>query len=247
MFLAPASRIVGIDEDSLWGVLAERLRDEGYALGPVNQGKGLATAQSTDGKHRLLLASWEVLLDRLALRTEKDGDRQACFELAELRGLAVDAIKNDDPVRDANLRRLIDNAVTHGEVSGWANTDGLTTGESEGVFWARYLLLAGAAAGLRIDYRAVKQMGKPLWLWFWDKSRNPRKSVDFDEVRGKLGELAEPGLEWLSSDTTICLPIELPVGADDKATLHAIVAEVERIAKIIRPDGPPYRCDSTTG
>ena len=63
--------------------------------------------------------------------------------------------------------------------------------------------------------------------------------MGFDEVReklGELGELAEPGLDWLSSDTDICLPIELPAGADREATLHAIVAEVERIAKIIRPE-----------
>ena len=37
-------------------------------------------------------------------------------------------------------------------------------------------------------------MGKPLWLWFWDKSSIPHLLVSFDEVREKLGELAEP--DW---------------------------------------------------
>ena len=63
LFLAPAPRIARIDKDSLWGELVERLRKAGHALGPVNQGKGLVTAKSTDGKHRLLLTSWEVLLE----------------------------------------------------------------------------------------------------------------------------------------------------------------------------------------
>ncbi len=244
MFLAPASRIVGIDEDSLWGVLVERLRRAGYALGPVNQGKALVTAKSTDGKHRLLLTSWEVLLDRLAQRTEKDGDRQACFELAELRGLACDAIKDDDPISDANLKKLITDAVKQLEESGWVNTEGLAVGGSEGVHWVRFFCLGGAITGLRIDYRAVKQTGKRLWLWFWN-SPNPRSSVGLEVVRDKLGALAEPGLEWLPKD--VCVPIDLPAGASRKATLDAIVTELERIAKIIDPHVPTYRRDSTTG
>ena len=249
LFLAPASRIARIDEGWLWHELWQRLRRDHHDLSPVDgqEREDMVTATSEDGQRRLMLTSWDVLLDKLADRAKKDGDRQACFELAELRGLACDAIKDDVPVEDPNLRKLIADAVKHLQESGWANTEGLAIGGAKGVAHVRFLRLGGAAAGLRIDYRAVKQMGKPLWLWFWDKSSIPHLLVSFDEVREKLGELAEPGLEWLSSDTDICLPIDLPAGADREATLHAIVAEVERIAKIIRPDGPPYRCDSTTG
>jgi len=252
LFLAPASRIARIDKGWLWHELVERLCGDGHNLGPVDwrESERLVTALSSDGQRRLILTSWDLLLDRLAQRTVKDADFRACFEIAELRGLAFDGIKYDRPVKDENLRQLIAEAVKQLEESGWANTEGLAVGGAGGGYYARFLLLGGAAAGLRIDYKAVKQMGKPLWLWFWDKSTNPRKSVDFDDVREKLaalGELAEPGLEWLSSDSAISLPIELPAGADREATLHAIVAEVERIAKIIDPDGPTYRCDSTTG
>ena len=250
LFLAPASRIARIDKGWLWYDLVERLRDDSQNLGPVNwrESDGLVRATSKDDQRRLMLTSWELLLDRLAERTVKDADFKACFEIAELRGLACDAIKDEDPVDPyANLKRLTADALTHLEESGWANTEGLAIGGAEGVAHVRFLRLGGAAAGLRIDYKAMKQMGKPLWLWFWDKSSIRHLLVSFDEVWKKLGELAEPGLEWLSSDTDICLPIELPAGADREATLHAIVAEVERIAKIIRPDGPPYRCDSTTG
>ncbi len=247
LFVAPAFRIASTDEDSLWGELLERLRRKGHELGPVCERESLVTAASKDGQRRLILTSWDVLLDKLAQQAVMDADFKACFEIAELRGLARDAIKNDDPVRDENLKLLIADAVTHLEESGWANTEGLAIGVAEGVYHVRFLRLGGAAAGLRIDYRAVKHMGKPLWLWFWDKTRIPHLLVSFDKVREKLGELAEPGLEWLSSDTDICLLIDLPAGADRKATLHAIVAEVERIAKIIDPDGPTYRRDSTTG
>ena len=250
LFLAPAARIARTDRDSLWGELLERLRRDDHGLGPADrrEPESLVTAPSKDGHRRLMLTSWDVLLDRLTQRTVQDADFKACFEIAELRGLACDAIKDEDPVDPhANLKRLTADALTHLEESGWANTEGLAIGGAEGVAHVRYLRLGGTAAGLRIDYRAMKEIGKPLWLWFWDDSSIPNLSVSFDEVREKLGELSEPGLEWLSSDTNICLPFELPAGADREATLHAIVAEVERIAKIIRPNGPPVSCDSTTG
>ena len=246
LFLAPAARIARTDRDSLWGKLLERLRRHGHELGPVDcrEPGSLVTAPSRVGQRRLMLTSWDVLLDRLAQRTAKDADFKACFEIAELRGLAFDAIKNDDPIRDANLKQLIADAVTHLEESGWANTDGLRTGGSEGVSYVRFFRLGSANAGLRIDYRAVKQTGRPLWLQLRHSS-DSRRSVDMDDVRARWSTLDEPGLQWLP--THIHLPIDLPAGADCEATLHAVVAELERIAKIIDLDGLSHRCDSTTG
>lgn len=241
LFLAPASRVARTGDGWLRAELVERLRVAGHDLTPAEwqERENLVTAMSNDGQRRLMLTSWEALLDRLVQRTEKDEDRRACFELAELRGLAVDAIKEDDLEKDANRKQLITEAVTQVTESGWANTDGLRTGGSEGVSWARYLRLGGAAAGLRIDYRAEKQMGQPLWLWFWD-SRDTSSSVGLDEVRDKLGALAKPGLEWLPHED-VCIPIDLPVGAGRTARLDALVAELERIAKIIDPYVPTYR------
>ena len=241
LFLAPASRVVR--SGYLWDEIVERLGNAGHELelGPVDEREHLITASSTDGQRRLLLTSWESLLDRLAQRTVKDADFKACFEIAELRGLAFDAIKNDDPVRDENLKRLIADAVTHLKGSGWADAKGLTSADLSGVRYVKYFRLAGPITGLRIDYKASKQMGKPLWLWFWRSSAH----LSLDEVRERFGPLAEPGLPWLSRD--VCVPIDLPVGADREATLHAIVAELERIARIIDPNGPTSHHDPTTG
>ena len=234
MFLAPTSRIARIDKDSLWGELVKRLGNSGHVLGPVNQGNGLVTAESTDGNHRLMLTSWEVLLSRMAQTTKKNGDAQASFELAELQGLAEDAIEGTDPQGD-HLKRLIADAVTQLEELGWANTDGLAAGGLTGVSYVKFFRLAGASAGLRIDYKAEKQMGKPLWLRFW--------SGNDPEVRARLGELVEPGLEWIRPDFS--LSVDLPMGADCEATRDAIVSKVECIAKIIDPNGPTYRGDPT--
>ena len=184
-----------------------------------------------------MLTSWQTLLERMAEKATEDGDAQACFELAELQGLAIDAIERDNPERDDNLKLLIADAVKHLERSGWANTKNLSVGGVAGSYYVRYFRLAGASTGLRIDYKAAKQMpDNLLWLWFW---RDRVATVGVEEVRSRLGRLAEPGLEWLREE--VCIPIVLPVGADTDATLDAIVSELERIAKFIDPDGPTYR------
>ena len=154
MFLAPNYRI---DQGSLWDELVDRLRDGGHELGPANRLGSLVTAPSKDGQGRLMLTSWQLLLDTIAQRTKKDGDAQACFEIAELQGLAASAIAGDNPRFDENLRRLIRDAVERVEQSDWANTDRLTAGVGHD-YYARYLRLAGASAGLLIHYKAVKQI-----------------------------------------------------------------------------------------
>ena len=235
LFLAPDYRI---DQGSLWDELVGRLRDAGHELDPDVRDESRITAPAKVGQRRLMLTSWELLLDRMAQRTKKDGDTQACFEIAELQGLAAIAIAGDKPTRDENLKGLIADAVKRVEQSGWANTDGLQTGEGHD-YYARYLRLADASAGLRIDYKAKKRMDKPLWAWFYDDPADRAAHVSVEAVRSSLGNLAEPGLDWLSGD--VCVPIVLPAGADREVTLDAIVAKLERVAKLIDPKGPTYR------
>ena len=240
LFLAPNYRF---DQGSLWDELVDRLQDAGQELGPASTDAGLTTAPSKAGQRRLMLTSWESLLDAMAQRTKQDGDDQAGFEIAELQGLAIDAIERDKPQRDANLKLLIADAVKRVERSGWANTDGF--GVASGFYefgmyrceyYGRNLRLAGAFAWFGIDYTAANQMDKQLWLSFWDDGS---ASVRLEAVRDSLGELAEPGLEWRNNEA--CVPIVLSVGADREAILEAMVAQLTCIAKRIDPKGPTYR------
>ena len=183
-----------------------------------------------------MLTTWNWLLEKMALKAKDAGDDQACFEIAELQGLATDVTASENPRRDENLKKLIADAVKRVEQSGWANSDGLTVGQGY-EYYGRYLRLAGAFAWLGIDYEALKQKpDKLLWLTFYSYHDTP---VSMDAVGSRLGGLAEPGSGWRSGQ--VCVPIALPAGADRDATLDAIVAEVERIAKLIDPDGPTYR------
>ena len=125
---------------------------------------------------------------------------------------------------------------------GWANNDGLRVGTGANYF-ARYFRLAGAPAGLRIDYEDEKQRpDRSLCLWFWHE-RNARLAVD--DVARLLDQEGEAELEWRG--TEVFLPIVLPEDADDQATVNTIVAELERIALLLDRDGPTYRDASDSG
>ena len=99
LFLAPAARTAQYRQRLVVG----RIGQGAYTmlvttLGPVNQGKGLVTAKASDGRHRLLLTSWEVLLDRLA-QADQEGRRRPSVtsKSTKLRGLASDAIEGEEP------------------------------------------------------------------------------------------------------------------------------------------------------
>ena len=240
LFVAPASRV---DDGSLWNELVNRLQAEGHDLGCANRIDGMITAPSKTCQRRLMLASWEFLLGKLADSAKHDGCDQASFEIAELKGLAADAVKGDNPERAANLKQLVKAAVSRVEQSGWANTHGLSVGSGYHLceakkfdYHGRYLRLGGASAWFGIDFAAAKYTDSPVWLCFYD---DPNACVNLEEVRGHLGSLAEPGLEWRSKQA--CVPIDLPVAGDREAVLGAMVDQLTCIAECIDPNGPTYR------
>ena len=76
LFLAPGSRV---EDDSLWDEIVERLRKRGHELGLPDRNEGLITAAAKIGQRRLMLTSWESLLDKIAQKAKEAGDDQAYF------------------------------------------------------------------------------------------------------------------------------------------------------------------------
>ena len=76
----------------------------------------------------------------------------------------------------------------------------------------------------------------PLWLSFWADS----DEISLDVARTRLGSKVQ-SLRELHDWMAVSVPIAFPVGADNDATLDAIVTELESIAALIAPDGPTYR------
>ena len=232
LFLAPDDRI---NQGSLWDAITDRLDRAGHELGTSHLEHNLKIAIAKDGHRRLVLASWSLLLDRIAQQVLAAGNQRAWFEIGELQGLAATAIAGDNPRRDGNLKTLIAKTVKQVEQSGWADTSGLTVGQGYS-YYVRYLRLAGADAWLGIDYKTADQMpDKPLWLSFYPSSTS---RVGLDEIRSRLGDVGSLGLEWRPDE--ICIPIELPAGADQEVTLSTVVSTLEHIAKLIDSQGPTY-------
>ena len=231
LFLAPHSRV---ESGSLWDELVDRLRQADVELDDADKTDGLVSAAAKDGR-RLMLTSWEVLLGLFSETAKKDDDSQACFEISQLRGLASAGIERDKTIPDEELRQSFWDAVERLKRSGWANTDRLTVGTGTNYF-ARYFRLAGAPAGLRIDYEDQKQRPeRSLWLWFWHEE-NAKLAVE--DVARILDQAGESEFEWRGSE--VLLPIVLPEDADDQTTVNSIVAELERIARLLDPEGPTY-------
>ena len=233
MFLAPAFRV---NESGLWDELVARLSNAGHELGPATRAKNLIFAPSKDSLRRLVLTSWTALLGQMAQDTERAGDDLASFEIAQLKGLATSVIRGDNPRRDDNLKKLIEDAVKRLEQSGWANLRRLSSGRGFD-YYARYLYLAGCYAWLGIDYKALKEMpDKPLWLSFY---KDNAAKVDLKAIRARLDETGRPSFVRRNNEMSVSIP--LPVNADTEATLEAIVVELERIARTLDPNGPTYR------
>ena len=231
LFLAPHRRI---ESGSLWDELVDRLRKADVELVDETRTDGQITAVAKDGR-RLVLTSWDVLLGRTAEIARNNDDPQVCFEISQLEGLAAAAVKGEGTTADESLRASFADAVNRLKQSGWANTDRLTVGIGASYF-ARYFRLAGASAGLRIDYEDEKQRpDRSLWLWFWNEEK---AKLSVEEVARLLDQAGESGLEWRGRE--VFLPIVWPGGADGQATVETIVAELERIGGLLDPDGPTY-------
>ena len=242
LFLAPAERI---DPGTLWEELVERLEQAGHQLAPaVRKTEYTISAPAKSGSHRrLMVTSWETLLDYLAQSTSEHQDSRASFEIAELQGLANSIIAGSKPSRNANLISFTDRAVNRMVQAGWANTDGLSTGTSYS-YRVRYLQLAGAYACFGVHYDEARRSNRPLWLAFGNYGNDPGQ-VTTEQVRNRLASLAPSDPMQLESfNGAFCVPIDLLPGGDDEATLNAIVAQLTDIACLIDPHIPTYHKDT---
>ncbi len=233
VFLVPQARV---DDDYLWDVLVGRLRDAGHELDVASRDENVISTASKEDQRRLMLTSWEHLLQKLADRVERDNKAQAAFEIAELKALASAAVEGRKDTSNDEFKLLLAEAVATLRESGWANTQGRTVGQGFG-YYGRYLRLAGAEVWLGTVDEVTKQApDKQLWLSVYADS----ETVSIDTARKKMEGRVEswPGLlSWMRVNTSIPLPED----ADWEAALRAIVSELESIAKLIDPDGPTYR------
>ncbi len=242
LFIAPTTRL-----EILWGEITRQMESgsAGFKLEAVETPNQMRRARVMGpdklGK-RLLLASWPLLLDRLAAAVPPDS--LAASNIRQLRGLAQ---REDDeafhPIDTAELspsvprrlrwiNRLIDDLVdSRGCPEGWMSVEGArATPQRDG--YGRYSRfktdLGKVVTGwlfLCVNHRLWATSGDtPLWLWIG--SDVPISPV---HLRSKVPSLAEHG----GSRGPYDVPIYLTPGVEYERVLDDAVQQVKAIWEMV--------------
>lgn len=247
LFVAPAQRL-----ETLWPEIL-RLAQEKYQPDSIRETGDLRSASIAGSERRLMLASWRALLDRMAAGAGDADDADTVANIRQLRGLAerMDAdaflplrapeLGPEIPRRMNGLVQLVSDASNLGIANGWMNVNGLAwvarhTGSG------RYLRLGNEEAGMiawfGIDTeRWAKYRGTPLWL---DRYRDSPHQLDIAEVRRRLEPLkaTDQNAGLLEIGGRQFIPIDLPASVEYEDVVAAVAEQLERVARLINPDGP---------
>ena len=236
MFIAPGTRI-----ETLW-TETKRQMETGEApvsLESVETLDRMRRAGVEDSDKRVMLVSWDLLLERLA--DVVSADSQVASDVQQLRGFvdeqdldAFQPIQTEElsPSLARRLRwinQLIDDVLAQGVEQGWMSVDGLrATPQRAG--YGRYVRFVddsgvraqnGSFLCVNFDYWATKR-DTPLWLWMGSKTERDLQLRDsnhslvvFEDVDG------------------LYTPVDLKVGVEYHRVLDDVVDQLRRIAEIV--------------
>ncbi len=233
LFIAPKVR-----QEELWDGLRYELRNLREAGGQavhVTGGRtagGVRSAAVGSRGHRLMLTSWETLLEHMRSRgADEDGD------LRQLIGLCA-RIDDGAPICDGETKELsevchyedlVKSAVQQAQERGYIDTQGLGTARWWGNY-GRYIWFVNAdgthlaIARIGIDF---DRDGSPLFLWFTDgyKHFSPER---MNQIRTQLGEALDSGDQ---------LSIPVPPGTAYANVLEEVVGKLREIRDSIAVSG----------
>lgn len=215
----------------LWPEVKADMEEGGRELKPFGSLGGTRRAEVVNSDKHLVMASWEVLLDRLDAVAETFEIRA---DIHQLRGLVQrlndeafppltpDMAAPDFDERDAHLRRMVKDAIARGRREGWLSTKDLTWGKTKS-YYRRYFRVVGASApwlGLSIEYREELYARTPIWIMMRAKDW-----PGIDEPEGMI-----KGAKWY------WLPIRLKPNAVYGDVLKDVVSQLEDLADALCED-----------
>lgn len=190
--------------------------------------------------HRCMaVASWHDLIDLIDKTMTKAGDEAGLSDLHQLRGLvaledstAFRPLEPDELAGSIGLRigqyktiieKVIADLVEHGD----AHTNGLTWGQSAGVFFGRYLNLNGFQALLMVNFVYwATERDTPLWLQI-----NDPRAPTLGKALAPLSTTQPPRL--LHRDGYPLMPLPLPTGEIEDSVMEAVVARIRELAALL--------------
>ncbi len=204
LFIAPEAR-----QDELWEELREQAADK-FQFTRERAADGVRSAAVGNGGHRLMLTSWDTLLDRLERSgTDTDGDRR------QLRGLCTPAC-DYTPLPSGEAEKLkkvghykdfLVDAVALAECRGITNTKGFGVG-GDGEFgkFFRFVNAAEEELGAAWVGFSFDRNGDPFFLWFIDNQ------TGFKAKPGRTEEIHPQISAELDKHGHISIPIDATAG-----------------------------------
>lgn len=233
LFIAPGTRL-----ETLWAEIERQMEvaKDPVQLKPVEALDRMRKAGVRDSANRVMLVSWDLVLDRLA--SAVPADSQVASDLRQLRGFveeqdldAFQPIQPEElgpsfPRRIRWLNHLIDDVVNRGIEKGWISVKGLkATPQRAG--YGRYLRFLADSGGrtsydsflcVTVDYWAT--MGDtPIWLWIGWQAESDFQSRD-----------GSSSLTVFEDSSGLWTPIYLELGVE----YHGVLADVESQLRRIR-------------
>ena len=235
LFIAPGTRL-----ETLWAEIERQMQaaEDPVQLEPVESLDRIRRAVVRGSANRVMLVSWDLVLDRLA--SAVPADSQVASDLRQLRGFvekqdldAFQPIQREElspsfPRRVRWFNHLIDDVVSRGIENGWVSVKGLkATPQRAG--YGRYLRFR-ADSGARTSYDSFLCVtvnywatagDTPIWLWIGWQSESDFQSRD-----------GSSSLTVVEDEDGLWTPIHLKVGVEYHHVLDDAASQLQRIRDI---------------
>lgn len=238
LFVAPGTRI-----GTLWGEIERQMTDDSgpvVGLECVETGDRIRRAMVEGSRSRLMLVSWDLLLERLAA-VAGPGNSPVASDIQQLAGLVEDQDMDAFvPIQPGEfspslarrvrwINHLIDDAVdTRGVPEGWMSTTGLrATPQRAG--YGRYLMFVNdtgvrspLSCFLCVSFDCWATMGDtPMWLWIG--------STDQTMMR----QLKDQSLTVFEDVDGLWTPLHLKAGVEYHRVLDDVVDQLHKISNVV--------------
>ena len=215
LFIAPTTRI-----ETLWAEIGQQMEDEGYGVQSESAEDGLRRAKVTDSENRLMLVSWDLLLEYCEEAASEDWPITS--DVHQLRGFVQELDMESFPFQPfqageldsslackiLGLEQLINDVVARGDGEVWNPEQQSIKHEwREWRCFGRYLASIPSSTdmwfGAQFQMWARTDDNTPLWF-----STTPSSSQKASQKRN-FGL----SIQVYEDDDELFLPIHLPEGA----------------------------------
>ena len=221
LFIAPGTRL-----ETLWAEIGQQMEAGDYGVQSESDEGGPRRAKVTDSESRLMLVSWDLLLERC--EAAASGDWQISSDIHQLRGFVQELDMESFPFQpfqagelDSSLARkilgleqLINDVVARGDGEAWNEKSFRYQERCFGRYFTSISSNVNVWLGVEF-WMWARRADTPLWLWT-DRS----------------GPMEEAPMRVLQEDDDdFYVAIRLPEGAESHRAVDDVFGQVRRAVR----------------